>query len=442
MSEAVDFMKFVEKFMAEVPGGPAGDAEMRRRDPSPFVDTTAADIRPDTLTDDQIDSWFNYMAWNLWELIATRSTEGESGLIPRQEYETLSFVQQWSVNPNAYRIIAGAVGTDGLVELGRVPRREVGTKVNHIRNYASALMAMLGRGVCVSLDQLDPSIRRDDIEVCIQSARRLWHGTWGDGPGLASGRGFVLPLLDDDILQPLLAAAAPFEDDEARKAFRRFNATTELFGFLMHYDTRLGMGDTGPYPLPGGGFALIRDHFLDEQGYSWSTISDGLPYAVTEVLRFRPDPIELKINDIGTTFTKPADYLKSLDSVAVFARDQLDTPMSGIRQIGAGEMKRIVASCERGVLKMYKILSSKGRDEKIRDGIQMYSHEFMRPLAQRAGVWEQVLAGGFDELADATQAAWPILTGGRAAEILAPVFLMGRGFPPLRSPAAAQAQAS
>jgi hypothetical protein len=434
MSEAEDFAKFVQKFMAEVPGGPEGDREMRRRDPSPFIDTTAADIRPDTLTDEQIQSWFDYMAWNLWELIATRSTEGESGLIPRQEYETLSFVQQWSVNPNAMRLITEKVGVDGLVELGRVPRREIGTKVNHIRNYATALMAMLGRGICVTLDQLDPGARREDVETCIQFSRRLWHGTWGDGPGLASGRGFSLPLLDDDVLQPLLAAAQPFADDEERTAFRRFNATTELFGFLMHYDTRLGMGDTGPYPLPDGGFALVRDHFLNETGFPWSEIGEGLPYAVTEVLTFRPDPITLTINDIGTTFTKPADYLKSLSSVAVFARDTIDTPMSEIRPVDHEERKRIVDTCQAGVLKMYRILSKLDREEKIRNGVRMYSHEFMRPLAHRAGVWDDVLAAGFDDLSEATQQAWPTLSGPRAGEILAPVFLLGKGFPPLRAP--------
>lgn len=433
MSEAEDFAKFVEKFMGEVPGGAEGDREMRRRDPSPFIDTTAADIRPESLSDDQIQSWFDYMAWNLWELIATRSTEGESGLIPRQEYETLSFVQQWSVNPDAMRMITAKVGIDGLVELGRVPRREVGTKVNHIRNYASALMAMLGRGVCVSLEQLDPAARRHDIQDCIQFARRLWHGTWGEGPGLASGRGFVLPLLDDDVLQPLLAETKPFGDQEERNAFRRFNATTELFGFLMHYDTRLGMGDTGPYPLPGGGFAVIRDHFLNETGYPWSEIGEGLPYAVTEVLVFKPDPIEVRINDIGTTFTTPADYLKSLDRVAVFARDSIDSPMSELRPVGREEMGRLARTCEAGVLKMYKILSKLDRDEKIRNGVRMYSHEFLRPLAHRAGVWEDVLAEGFDELSDATREAWPTLSGPRAAEILAPVFLMGKGFPTIPS---------
>src|SRR5215212_6708429 len=365
MSEAEDFAKFVEKFMAEVPGGPEGDREMRRRDPSPFVDTTAADIVPDTLTDEQIQSWCDYMAWNLWELIATRSTEGESGLIPRQEYETLSFVQQWSVNPDAMRMITEKVGVDGLVELGRIPRREIGTKANHIRNYASALMAMLGRGVSVTLGLQDPTERREDMEDLIQFSRRLWHGTWGDGPGVASGRGFVLPLLDDDVLQLLLAAAKPFADEQERTAFRRFNATTELFGFILLYDTRAGMADTGPYPLPDGGFAVVRDHFLNETGYPWSGVAEGMPYAVTEVLVFRPDPIQIRINDIGTTFTKPADYLKSLDRVAVFARDTIDTPMSQIRPVGPDEMARIVKTCESGVLQMYKILSKQDREEKI-----------------------------------------------------------------------------
>jgi hypothetical protein len=286
-------------------------------------------------------------------------------------------------------------------------------------------MAMLGRGVSVTLDLQDPVARREDVETCIQFSRRLWHGTWGDGPGLASGRGFALPLLEDDVLQPLLAAAQPFADDEERTSFRRFNATTELFGFLMHYDTRLGMGDTGPYPLPGGGFALVRDHFLNETGFPWSEIGEGLPYAVTEVLVFRPDPIELT----------PADYLKSLTSVAVFARDTIDSPMSAVRPVGHEERQRIVRTCEAGVLKMYRILSKLGRDEKIRNGVRMYSHEFMRPLAHRAGVWEDVLAAGFDDLSELTQAAWPTLSGPRAAEILAPVFLMGKGFPPLRTPA-------
>ncbi|WP_249354327.1 hypothetical protein [Rhodococcus sp. USK13] len=432
MTEMIDFAAFVEKFMAEVPGGVAGDAEMRRRDPHPFVDTTAADIRPDHLDDDQIDSWFDYMAWNLWELIASRSTEGESGLIPRQEYETLSFVQQWDVYPEAMRAITAEVGVDGLVDLGRVSKREVGTKVNHLRNYACSLMAILGRGVGVKLDLVDPVASRSDVETCIQFGRRLWHGTWGDGPGLASGRGFTLPHLDRDVLDPLVAAAVSVEDPEHRAVFRRFNAATELFGFMLHYDNRLGMGDTGPYPLPGGGFALVRDHFLHEPAYPWADVAEGMPYAVTEVMVFRDDTIDVTINDIGTTFTTPSTYLDRLDSVVVFARDTMDTPMSELRILDDDEMRAISAQAEKGVLALYRMYAKKSVDEKIWDGITVYSHDFLRPIAQRVGIWDRIREGGFDAPTELTKKAWPTLASGRAGEILAPVFMMGDGFPSVR----------
>lgn len=427
--EAVDFAAFIEKFMAEVPGGIEGDALMRRRDPHPFVDTTASDIRPDNLDDSQINSWFNYMAWSLWEVIASRSTEGESGLIPRQEYETLSFVQQWSVYPDAMRLLTEKIGVDGLVELGAVSKREVGTKVNHLRNYASALMAILGRGVGVKLDLVDPYAHREDIETCIQFGRRLWHGTWGDGPGLASGHRFQLPHLDRDVLDPLLAQAQSVADPEYRKTFRRFNATTELFGFMLHYDTRLGMGDTGPYPLPGGGFALVRDHFLRENAYPWADVAQGMPYAVTEVMVFRDESIQVKINDIGTTFTTPNTYLDSLDSVVVFARDTKDTPMSELRVVGSDEMRALAKQSETGLLELYRAFAAKSVDEKIWDGITVYSHDFLRPLAERVGMWEEVRELGFDAPAELTKQAWPTLASGRAGEILAPVFITGAGFP-------------
>ena len=92
-------------------------------------------------------------------------------------------------------------------------------------------------------------------------------------------------------------------------------------------------------------------------------------------------------------------------------------------------MRRISRQCEIGTIKLFRDYGAKSTDEKIWNGITVYSHDFMRPMAQRAGVWDEVRALGFDEPAELTRKAWPTLTGGRAAEILAPVFLMGAGFP-------------
>ena len=223
------------------------------------------------------------------------------------------------------------------------------------------------------------------------------------------------------------------EDPARRATFRRFNATTELFGFMLHYDNRLGMGDTGPYPLPGGGFALVRDHFLNESAYPWADVAEGMPYAITEVMVFGAGDIEVTINDIGTTFTKPNTYLDHLDRVAIFARDTAGTPMSELRLLEDDELKRISGLAEKGTLALYRMYSKMSKEDKIWGGITVYSHDFLRPMAERVGMWDEIRQGGFDSPTALTKEAWPVLTSGRAGEILAPVFMMGDGFPSVRS---------
>ena len=181
----------------------------------------------------------------------------------------------------------------------------------------------------------------------------------------------------------------------------------------------------------------MRDHILHETAYPWATVAEGLPYAITELLVFRPDtPLEITINDISTTFSKPADYHKSLSGVAAFARDRRDTPMGEIRLLDAAEMLDIAKLASAATLTLYKTLAGKDREQKIRDGVMVYTREMMMPIAQKAGIWDRFVADGFDELSDLASAAWPTLTGGAAAEVLPPVFLLGEGFPPVGGGAA------
>lgn len=431
MASPEEFAKFLERYLAEVPGGDEGDAEMRRRIAVPFMDTTDADVRRHEITDEEIQGWFDYVGWNLWELIANRSTEGESGLIPRQEYETISFVQQWATYPALFRELTDILGVDGVLGLGATPRREVSTQLNTTRNWASAICPLLGRGIGVSLGLEKPSDRRADVETLIQFARRLQHGTWGGGCGFVSGRGFSQAMLENDLVADFLAAGTPLDDPEVRKAFLKFNATTELFGFLMSYDCRAALCDSGPYPVPGGGFMIVRDHQLNETAYPWCHLADGLPYSITEALVFRPtEPVDVKINDISTTFTTPRDYLKHLSGVAVYARDTWDTPMSELRRLDADEMAAITAKASAATVALYKDIARKDRDQKIRDGVLVYTTTMIMPYARVAGVWDRWVADGFYDLHELARAAWPTLAdGGRAAEVLGPVFLLGQGFP-------------
>lgn len=432
-AEEFDPTPYLQAYKTEVPQGVEGNRQMIERVELPFMDTTAADIRPDRLESAQVNSWLDYAGWNLWDFILGRASEGESGLIPRQEYETISFVQQWNNYPKFIRMMTDEIGVDGILDLAKTSSREVGTKINVTRNWAASVCPIMGRGIGIELGQDTVDSRREDLDTLIQFGRRLQHGTWGDGPGFVSGRQYQVPVLDADVLQPLLDQVTPLEDPAALDAFRKFNARTELFGFMLHYDCRAGMGDTGPYPLPGNKFAIVRDHFLNETSYPWSGVAEGLPYCVTQVMVFSADKVKATINEIMTTFTEPSNYLDFLEGAAVFARDTMTTPMGQLRLLEATEMDEISRKCQTGTMSMYRTLAKKSTEEKIRDGVMVYTREFLYSHASRVGLWDKFVAEGFDTMHPNAEAAWPVLTSSRAAEILTPVLLFGKGFPHVSS---------
>ena len=431
MTDADDFERYLALYQAEVPTGIPGEREMRKRIRVPFTDVNEDDVRRDDLTLDEINGWRAYMGWSLWDVIAQRSTEGESGLIPRQEYETISFLQIWALYPEMMREITDAVGVDGLIEIGDRKRHQVGTKNNITRIWSPANCCHLGRAIALELGLESPEDRPRDLDGVIQFARRLMYGTWGAGPGFACGNDYKVRILDQELVDRFLDDEERLDDPDRRAVFRRFNATTELLGFLVHYDCRFGLQDTGPYEVPGGGFMLVRDHWLHEPAYPWTASTEGLPYCVIEAMVFRPDePMDVKINDIGTTFTKPVDYLRHLSGVAVYAKDQEDTPMSELRRIDATEMQEITARSMSATTQLYQMLAEKDRDQKIRDGINVYATDHIRPIARDAGVWEQ-LKPRIDELQELTLAGWPNLADGQAATVLAPLFVKGLAYRPL-----------
>lgn len=424
-----DVQQWLQKYKGLYPQGTAGDQAIRADLTVPFVDTTDQDVLKQHLSDDEINSWLDYAGWNLWDFILGRASEGESGLIPRQEYETNSFIQQWNTYPKWINDLTDTLGVQGVIDLAKTASTEVGTKINVTRNWAASVCPILGRGIGIELGQDTADSRREDLETFIQFGRRLQHGTWGGGSGLASGRDFTLNVLAPDFLATLVAQAKSLEDPAKLEAFRKFNAKTELFGFMLHYDCRAGMGDTGPYELPDGRFAIVRDHFLNEDIYPWAAVAEGLPYAVTQVMIFPADKVKVTINDIMTTFSEPSNYLDYIESVAVFARDKRDTPMSELRVVTDEEMTTYSAIAQKGTLSMYRELAAKSAEEKIRDGIMVYTREFLFPHAMKAGLWDKWVAEGFDTLHPNTEAAWPTLTSPKAAEILTPVLLFGKGFP-------------
>lgn len=431
MAEQIELL--LNAFQGTIPHGSEGDAQIRAPFTTDVLQLTDENTQRE-LTVAEANELQRYLAWNLWDFLALRATEGESGLIPRQEYECLGCVQQWQRIPDFYRLILEKVGVDGLIEIGATPRREPANKVNLLHVWCSGVIPLFGRAVLGELGVTSTGERAQDVRLVLQFMRRLYKGLWGSGEMFTSMRDYSAPMLDSVWLDRFTADQEPVTDPARRALFQTFNASTELLGFLLHFDNRSGLNDTGPYPLGDGRFMIVRDHFLHDPMYHWHDVAEELPHCITQAMVFAPDePLELSLMDGATLFTKPANYLKHLESASVYVRETWDTPASEIRKIDDGEMQAILDRCKPATDKLYRRIAGMSPRDKISCGAQVYYGEFIVAIARAAGVWEHMRDDlDFWELDPVTsQAYYPLVRDGIGVQLVGKLFVTGTGFPDL-----------
>lgn len=420
----------LEELLEHYHGNPAhirgteGDVAFRSSEiRTNVLQLTDESLRDDAVTPDEADDLLAYFGWNLWDVLGTRATEGENSLIPRQEYESLSTIEYVEKFPELYDLITEAVGGgDGVIEMGGTARREIGTKVNALHAWCAGVSFVTGRGIMKGLGHDDPTYRADEIRRALQFCRRLYRGLWGDeGAMFASMRSYRVPLLEGTPwLERFREEATFFDDPKQQQLYMRFNATTQLLVFLLHFDNRLGIGDSGPYPTEDGGFMIVRDTFLNDPAYHWFDIAEDLPHCITQAMYFRPPPeMKVIVNDLSTTFTQPASYLPYLTGMAVYARDKWDTPASDVRPVGEDEMKKVNETAQKATMRLYKRIAAMSKRDRIAAGVQNYVVDWALPYVRLAGVWDKAVAQGWFEWDQKTsESYYPLVVDGQAAALL------------------------
>ena len=102
-----------------VPDGILGDRIMKSRAQSRVLEQVSeADVRVDDFTIPELNDLNNYLAWNIWDVLVMRATEGASGMIPRQEYEILAMMHEFYRWPELLRMTTDEVGASGVMEIG------------------------------------------------------------------------------------------------------------------------------------------------------------------------------------------------------------------------------------------------------------------------------------------------------------------------------------
>ena len=312
-------------------------------------------------------------------------TNLESGLIPVSAYIVVACLESFWRWPDMIQRIDATMPAE---EIGRRGRRP-GVQVNPVYLWSLPNFYLIGRKALASfgtpVDDGDGPERTWRVLDFWERAARAWRG---DGKLQAWDAGMEATPYGPEALGPLMESVRPVGDAGGIDAVRRFSASLMSYLFLLYFDTRVGTGDTGPYPLPDGRILLVRDFYrLSRSDFWWSDVAAEVPYRnLTAALVFDPD-VQIRVDDWGTTRAEPSDYLEHLVGFGLCTTD--DQPPGGLRPVGLGELDGIVAAVRSAQSRHYRQVAAMEKAEKVRCGAYVY-FTFLRPFAVEAGVADEL----------------------------------------------------
>jgi hypothetical protein len=308
-------------------------------------------------------------------------TSYSSQLIPVTAYIVVACAETFYRYPAMMRTIDAAMPAD---EIGRAGRRP-GSNVNTVYLWSIANFYLLGRKIITAIDpSLDNPVEARAVLDFWERAAMAFRGD--DGTRQAWDADGVVRPYGDDVIATLVAGTSDVASTADRDTIKRFNATLVNYLFLLYFDTRVGSGDTGPYPLPDGRTLLVRDFYrMGQSDFWWSEVASELPYHhLTAALVL--DGVDLRITDFGTSITSPEDYLDRMVGFGLFTTDTLD---GSLAPVALDEMSSIVEQVRRVQARHYRNIAAMSRDEMIRCGAYVY-FTFLRPFAEVAGVADEL----------------------------------------------------
>jgi hypothetical protein len=383
--------------MEPVTDGIKGDQMMKSRAKSGVLEKVSKEeVLKNQFTINELNDLNNYLAWNIWDVLVMRATEGVSGMIPRQEYEILAFMHEFYRWPELLRMTTDEIGAQGVMDIGASARREIGTKINSVHDWAIGAVGFgMGRCGLLALEAIGPDDYIEESNEILKFMQRVLWGKRQDGYLLNSQDRYRCQIHEPDFLAQLTSQVEPLEHGSPKhSAFTQFNAAAELLSFLDHYDCRLGLGDTGPYELPDGNLLILRDLFVNEEVFHWSDVCEDakLPHCYTLALVIDPERMglnEIRVNDISTTFTRPKNYIEAIVGGAVFAREKWDTPMGEVYPIKIDDLGEHLGRVQTATLKLYTKTSKMHRRDLIWNGQYVYYVDMILPHLRRAGTYDK-----------------------------------------------------
>lgn len=330
-------------------------------------------------TKDEINRWLHYHG-EATKAMARLRTSLESRLIPISAYILIAAVECYRRHPQLLLAIDAAMPAEDIGAAGRRP----GNQIDSVHIWSQANIFLHGRNILSLLGRITPDHEPERSAIVLDFWRRVAKPFRGDEHHQAIDAGFVCTPYTDDVVQTLVDGAEP-TDPAAWPDVKKLNATLTSYLFLLYFDTRSGMVDTGPYDLGDGKVLLVRDFSkMGPSDFWWSTdVAAGLPYE-NLTAAFVLDGVTVHVNDWGTSVTQPQGYLDHVARFGLFTTDN-----GRLEPVPLARVDDIRAATRDAQKRLYRDIAGMTRRERIDAGAYVY-FTFLRPFAEVAGIADQL----------------------------------------------------
>lgn len=320
-----------------------------------------------------VNRWLAYHSEATQYMVSTR-TSLESKLVPINAYILISAVECYRRHPELLLAIDEAMPAAEIGAAGRTP----GNQIDSVHMWSLANIFLHGRQILMLLGKIGADHELERTAIVLDFWRRSAEAFRGDGALQAYDAGFTCRPYTEDAVQSL-AAGTTEVDDAWWPGARKLNATLNSYLFLLYFDTRSGMVDTGPYELSDGRVLLVRDFSkMGPSDFGWAADLE-VPYS-NLTAAFVLDGVKVEVNDWGTCITEPANYLEHVERFGLFTTDT-----GTLQPVPLDEVEAIRSATKKAQSQLYRDVAKMPRNERIDAGAYVY-FTFIRPFAEIAGV--------------------------------------------------------
>lgn len=308
----------------------------------------------------ELNRWLAYHEERSAPLMSAR-TALQSQLIPVTNYIIVSAVEAYRRWPEMVETIAAAMPPEEVGRRGAVP----GSRVNPVHLWSLANIFLLGRFFEVVTGKLDAGAEPERSTAVLDFWRRCALAYRGDGMYMNVEAGGAARPFPPEAVEALFADAVPVDESE-RASLERANALLTSWLFLLHFDTRVGVADFGPWDLGGGRVGIVRD--FHEPAFEWAP-EPALPRRKLSVA-YVLEGSTVSIDDWGTSHATVPRLLDTCVAANV-----------------PGGLGTLLAAADRArplTKALYREVVGLDRRQKIVNGASVY-FGFLAPFAEVAG---------------------------------------------------------